>query len=62
MRKRKPSTHYALIQWDAGGYTIELKANAKRWNPETFSFKVLCDDQPLGVLKAMLKLFKEGTE
>lgn len=44
-------------------YSIESKGYLKMYEEmQGRRITVICDDQPIGVLEAMLKLFNEGTE
>ena len=65
--RRRKKYRYALVEWEymdswdgCPKYGIESKKVLATW--WTNSHKVLCDDQPERVLKAMLKLMEEPKE
>lgn len=57
LRSRKPSTQYALVQWEDGEFSIEAKKDLRDYYWDRV--KVLCDDQPKPVLVKMYLLAQE---
>ncbi len=55
--KKKPSTRYALVEWEDGEFSIEAKKDLREfyWDRTT----VICDDQPYKVLAKMYILANE---
>jgi hypothetical protein len=59
-KKRKPNTMYALVRDKWGDLRVELKSYLRHPDFVTLNyFDILCDDQPVHVLREMMSMTKE---